>query len=49
MEEETSIIHLVMEHPIVLFVIGAAILMGLIFLFGLMFGRWQERKGNKHQ
>ena len=49
MEQETNIWHLVMEHSIVLFTIGAVIIAGLVLVTGVAIGRRSERKNKKNQ
>jgi len=54
MEKETDIMHLLVEHPIVLFLVGAVILLVLLLGIILLANRRAERKqkqeinGDKH-
>lgn len=47
MEHETNILHLLTQHPIILFVIGAVIIVGLAFVIGYLFGRGSDRNNPK--
>lgn len=44
MEQETNLLHLLKEHQFFLFLAGALIILGLVFLFGILIGRRTERR-----
>ena len=49
MERETNIWHLVMEHSVALFIIGSLVICGMLFLAGILIGRYSERKRKRNQ
>lgn len=44
MERESDSLHLLLEHQIILFVIGAVIILSLLLGIGYFIGKWAERK-----
>lgn len=49
MEREIDSIHLLIEHPIVLFVIGAIAIMVLLVAAAYFVGKLAERKENRRE
>lgn len=44
MERETSLYHLLSEHQFVVFIVRVVIPMGLLLGFGMILGRYAERR-----
>ena len=49
MEQEGSLLHLLIEHQIVLFCIGAVLMLGLLFVVGYFIGKRAERKEKRRE
>lgn len=47
MERESDFFHLFGEHSLLLFVIGALLVMALLFGIGIAVGRISERRGRR--
>lgn len=48
MNEETDLLHVLSEHQIILFFVGAFLLLGLMLTVGIMIGRLTERRKTKN-
>jgi Sec-independent protein secretion pathway component TatC len=44
MEQESDLLHLFGQHSLLLFILGALLLMGLLFGVGILVGRRSERR-----
>jgi hypothetical protein len=44
MEQESDLLHLFGQHSLLLFILGALLLMGLLFAVGIFVGRRSERR-----
>lgn len=48
MNDETDLLHVLSQHPIILFVVGAFLLLGLMLTVGIIVGRFSERRKTKN-
>ena len=49
MEQETDIWHVLVEHSVALFIIGSLVICGLLFVAGILIGRFSERKRKRNR